>query len=194
LACGANHAASTATGRYAGRKAAEYARHATRGEVSVGQVEAERRRVYAPIRRSSGFGWKEVQSGLCRIMQDYCGEYRSEETLKLGLQWLESIEEGEFASICARNPHELMRSLEVGVRLEVGRAMMHASLARTASSRPLGFNRIDYPEMDPPEWDKLVTLRAQGQSVITRDLPCDYPLLPPFAPTCEQNYREHCAL
>jgi succinate dehydrogenase/fumarate reductase flavoprotein subunit len=194
LACGANHAASSATGRYAGRKAAEHALHAPEPEASEGQVEAEKRRVYAPVIRSKGFGWKEVQAGLCRIMQDYCGEYRSQQTLELGLQWLKSIEESELASVHARNPHELMRSLEVGVRLEVGRAMMHASLARRASSQALGFKRIDYPEMDPPEWDKLITIRAQGDEVITRDLACGYPLLPPFAPDCEQNYREHCAL
>ena len=127
-------------------------------------------------------------------MQDYCGEYRGQETLELGLAWLKSIEDSEYASISASNPHELMRTLEVGVRLEVGRAMMHASLARKASSEALGFKRLDYPALDPPEWNKLVTIRAQGSDVIVGDLDCDYPLLPPFASSCERNYREHCGL
>ena len=81
-------------------------------------------------------------------MQDYCGEFHSKETLGLGLEWLDSIARSEAGAICARNPHELMRSLEVDVRLEVGRAMMHASLARRASSESLGFKRIDFPEAD----------------------------------------------
>ena len=194
LACGGNHAASATTGRYAGRKAAEHAWQAPPPRVSEAQVEAEKRRVYAPAARHSGFGWKEVQAGLSRVMQDYCGEYRSRQTLERGLQWLESIEESELASIHARNPHELMRSLEVGVRLEVGRAMMHASLARRASSEALGFKRIDYPECDPPEWDKLVTIRLEAAEVVAGELPCDYPELPPYAPDCETNYRLHSGL
>jgi succinate dehydrogenase/fumarate reductase flavoprotein subunit len=139
-------------------------------------------------------GWKEVQAGLCRIMQDYCGEFRSKETLGLGLEWLDSIEKGEASSLYARNPHELMRSLEVGVRLEVGRAMMHSSLARKASSGPLGFKRIDFPEADPPEWHKLVVIRQDGGEVLTRDLDCDYPLLAPNSPDAGQNYLEHCGI
>lgn len=194
LACGANHAASATTGRYAGRKAAENARSAPAPAVWEPQVEAEKRRVFAPVSRASGFGWKEVQAGLCRIMQDYCGESRSERTLGLGLEWLDSIEKSEAASLCARNPHELMRSLEVGVRLEVGRAMMHASLARKASSEPLGFKRLDYPDADPPDWHKLLVIRQDGGEVVTRDLDCDYPLLAPYSPDAGQNYREHCGL
>jgi succinate dehydrogenase/fumarate reductase flavoprotein subunit len=192
LACGANHAASATTGRYAGRKAAENARLAPDPAATEAQIEEEKRRVYAPILRDSGFGWKEVQAGLCRIMQDYCGEARSRQTLELGLEWLDSIEKSEFASLHARNPHELMRSLDVAVRLEVGRAMMHASLARRASSEPLGFKRLDYPETDPPEWHKLVALSRQGGEVVSRDVDCDYPLLPPFSPDAGKNYREHC--
>lgn len=152
LAAGGNHAASSTTGRYAGRKAAEYALSASEPEAWQPQIEAEKRRVYAPVSLQQGFGWKEVQAGLCRVMQDYCGEFRSEETLHLGLEWLTSIEESELFALHARNPHELMRCLEVGVRLEVGRAIMHASLARKASSQALGFRRLDYPQVDPPEW------------------------------------------
>ena len=194
LACGANHAASATTGRYAGRNAADAARKTAQPKASEQQIEAEKNRVYAPVRRSKGLGWKEVQAGLCRIMQDYCGEYRSAPALELGLQWLDSIEEGEYASIWARNPHELMRTLEVGVRLAVGRAIMHASLAREASSEALGFKRLDFPSIDPPEWHKLVTIKTDGEKVVVGSLDCDYPLKPPFASTCEENYRQHCAL
>jgi succinate dehydrogenase/fumarate reductase flavoprotein subunit len=194
LAGGANHAASSATGRYAGRKAAEHAATTARPVASQHQVEAERERIFAPVTRSDGFGWKEVQAGLCRIMQDYCGEYRSQGTLEVGLQWLQSIEESEFAAVHARNPHELMRTLETGVRLTVGKAMMHASLARQASSVALGFKRTDFPQMDPPDWQKHIAVHKQGDEVLTRDVACDYPLRPPHAPDHEQNYQEHCAL
>ena len=36
-------------------------------------------------------GWKELNAGICRIMQDYCGQYRSEEALQLGLRLLAEV-------------------------------------------------------------------------------------------------------
>jgi len=194
LAGGANHAASSATGRYAGRKAAEYARTARAPVADLAQVDREKARVYAPADRSGGVGWKELQAGLCRVMQDYCGEYRSEQTLQLGLGWLDSIRKSELSRACARNPHELMRTLECAVRLSVGEAMMHASLARKASSAGLCFRRVDYPELDPPEWDKLVTIRQQEGTVKTRDLPWDYWRRPPYSSSYAENYAAHCGL
>jgi succinate dehydrogenase/fumarate reductase flavoprotein subunit len=124
-------------------------------------------------------------------MQDYCGEYRSESTLQMGLQWLDGIRRSEVAQAYARNPHELMRTLECSVRLTVGETMMHASLARRASSDGLCFKRLDYPEMDPPEWDKLVTVRREGGSVLTRDLPWDYWRRAPNSTSLADNYAAH---
>lgn len=53
----AHHAA--ATGRYAGRKAAEYAMTTDEPPISRKQVEAEKARVYAPIKRKEGMEWKK---------------------------------------------------------------------------------------------------------------------------------------
>jgi succinate dehydrogenase/fumarate reductase flavoprotein subunit len=190
----AGHPGASATGRYAGRKAAAYAKTASEPVIDRKQVEEEKARVYAPIKRNEGMGWKELQAGLCRIMQDYCGPYRNEETLKMGLRWLDSIKENEASIAYARNPHELMRILECLVRITVGETMMHASLARKASSRELGFNRLDYPEIDPPEWNKFVTIRLENGEVKVGDLPLNYYLLPPNDPTYEENYKKHCGL
>ena len=194
LAGGADHAASAATGRYAGRKAAEHARVAREPVADRSQIEREKARVYRPVTRTSGVGWKELQAGLCRVMQDYCGEFRSAETLDLGLEWLDSIRQSELSRAYARNPHELMRTLECSVRLTVGEAMMHASLARRASSDGLCFKRLDYPAQDPPDWDKLITVRQEAGGVKTRDLPWDYWRRPPYAPLHADNYAAHCGL
>ena len=194
LASGSNHAGSATTGRYAGRKAAEYAQTAGKGVIDRNQVEEEKARVYAPVMRKDGMGWKELWAGLTRIMQDYCGEYRNEETLKMGLKWLNSIRESEASTAYARNPHELARTLECLTRLNVGEAIMHASLARKASSMPLDFKRLDYPEMDPPEWNKFVTIRLENGNVKVGELPLNYWLLPPNAPTYEENYKKHSSL
>lgn len=191
---GGDHSVAACTGRYAGRKAANYAQTAGEPVIEMKQVNEEKDRVYAPVRRKDGIGWKELKAGLCRIMQDYCGEYKSEETLKTGLRWLNSIRESETSTACARNPHELGRTLECLTHITIGEIVMHASLARKASSRALEFKRIDYPEMDPPKWNKLVNLRLENGAIKVGELPINYWLLPPNAPTCEENYKKHSGL
>ncbi|MBW1769352.1 MAG: hypothetical protein JRJ65_20190 [Deltaproteobacteria bacterium] len=194
LACGGDHASAACTGRYAGRKAAAYAMSVKDLVIDREQVDKEKARVYAPVERTEGIGWKELQAGLCRIMQDYCGEYKSEETLKMGLKWLDSIRTSEGARAHARNPHELARTLECFSRLTVGKMIMHASLARKASSTILDFKRIDYPETDPPEWEKFITVRQEDGRVVAGELSYNYWLLPPYAPTYDENYKQHCDL
>jgi len=188
------HAAAATTGRYAGRKAAAYAQAAAEPVIGRKQVDEEKTRIYALVNQKGDIGWKELQAGICRIMQDYCGEYKSEETLKMGLRWLNSIRESEAARTYIRNPHELVRTLECLSRITVGEMIMHASLARKASSAVLNFKRIDYPEVDPPEWNKFVTTKLKNGEVKVGELPPNYWLLPPNAPTYKDNYELHCSL
>ena len=158
------------------------------------QVEQEKVRVYAPINRKGDIGWKELHAGISRIMQNYCGEYKGEGILKSGLWWLNSIRESEVSRTFTRNPHELWRTLECLSRITVGEMIMHSSLARKASSKALDFKRIDYPEMNSPEWNKFVTIRLENGKVKVGDLPLNYWLLPPNALTYEENYKLHCGL
>jgi len=184
---GVSHACST--GRYAGRKAAEYVLNAAEPVIDRSQVESEKTRVYAPVRRENGIDWKELEAGIARVMQDYCGPVKNEQLLNLGLKWLDEIKEGEAAELYARNPHELMRSLEVLNVLTVGEMVVHASLARKASNTAsLGFTRSDYPEEDPPEWRKWITTRLVDGGVKIGELPLD------FWGSLKENYEAHCGL
>ena len=193
-ASGGDHAQAATSGRYAGRKAVACAQTVAEPAIDRRQVDEEKARVYAPLRQRGDVGWKELQAGICRIMQDYCGEYKSEETLRMGLRWLNSIRESEAARTCVGNPHELMRVLDCLTRITVAEMIVHASLARKASSALLDFKRIDYPEVDPPEWDKFVTTRLENGEVKVGELPFDYWLRPPNAPTYQENYAQHCGL
>jgi len=188
------HPRAAATGRYAARNMVAYVQKAREPLIDRKQVEEEKTRVYAPVDKKGGMGWKELQAGICRIMQDYCGEYKGEEALKMGLRWMSSIRESEVANAFARNPHELARTLECTVRLTVGEMIIHASLARKASSKALDFKRIDYPETDPAAWNKFVTTRLENGEVKVGELPFQYWLLPPNAPTYRENYERHCCL
>jgi succinate dehydrogenase/fumarate reductase flavoprotein subunit len=191
---GGGHAPAAATGRYCGRRAAAYAEGATQPEIDRKQVDEAKAHSYAPVGREGQIGWKELQAGLCRIMQDYCGEFKNEDTLNHGLWWLNSIREGEASRTYIRNPHELGRYLECMMRLTVGEIMMHASLARKASSQFLDFKRMDFPQMDPPEWEKFLTIRMEQGDVKAGELPLNYWLMPPYAPTYEENYEKHSGL
>jgi succinate dehydrogenase/fumarate reductase flavoprotein subunit len=131
---------------------------------------------------------------LCRVMQDYCGEFKSEGTLRTGLQWIRSIRESEAPTAFARNPHELCRVLECHTHMTVGEIIMQASLARKASSALLDFKRLDYPKVDPPEWHKIITLRLENWSIKAGELPLNYYLLPPYASSHAENYSKHCGL
>ncbi len=166
-----DHSYAAATGRYAGRKAAVYALEADRPKISRDQVAGEKARVYAPVKRSSGIEWKELHAGIARAMQYYVSEYKTGSLLQMGLDALKRIEEEFVPQLFALDPHKLMRSLEDVSLLHYAQIIIHASLARKASSFPLNFQRIDYPEPDPPEWDKFLTIKQENGEVMTGSIP-----------------------
>jgi len=177
------HAATT--GRYAGRKAADYAAKAGVPSLSRVQVEEEKARVYAPLKDGGGIEWKELNAALCRVMQNYCGEHKNKELLEIGLIWLEDLEKNEAPQVCADNPHKLMRALEVANILTCDEMIIHASMARKASSRYLDFFRLDFPEIDPPEWHRWVTVKLEDGKVKTGALSIDF-----WGPL-KENYEKH---
>lgn len=71
---------------------------------------------------------------------------------------------------------------------------MEASLARKCSSIRLDFYRLDYPEMDPPNWEKLIPIKLSDNKVESRESPLDYHLQEPYAPDYEENYQIHSRL
>jgi succinate dehydrogenase/fumarate reductase flavoprotein subunit len=168
------HANAAVTGRYAGRHAAVYALGAGEPVIDRKQVEAEKSRVFAPLQREKGMEWKELNAGVCRVMQDYCGDVKNEELMKLGLKWFDEIEAGEAQTACARNPHELSRLMEVFNLMTTSRIIIEACRARKASSAILPLQRLDYPEVDPPEWRKWITIKQDEGKVKAGELPLDY--------------------
>ncbi|MBN1161036.1 MAG: FAD-binding protein [Dehalococcoidales bacterium] len=169
-----DHSYAAATGRYAGRKAADYSRQTGETKVSKDQVTLEKARIYAPVRRTEGIDWKELHAGISRAMQYFCSEYKTEQLLKMGLDALKEIEEVFVPRLYALDPHKLMRSIEDLSLLTHGQAIINASLARQSSSRMLNFFRIDYPKVDPPEWTKFVTVHLENNKVKAGELPLDY--------------------
>ena len=177
------HAAST--GRYAGRKAADYASKAAAMPPLRRQVDEQKEWVYAPLESEGDVEWKELNAAACRVMQNYCGEYKNEELLKIGLLWIEDLAMNEGSRVCVDTPHKLMRTLEVFNILTCDQMILHASLARRASSQHLGFFRLDYPDVDPPGWHHWVTVRLEEGGVRAGEFPIDF-----WKPLAE-NYERH---
>ncbi|MFC2038276.1 FAD-dependent oxidoreductase [Chloroflexota bacterium] len=193
-ACWGGHPGAASTGRYAGRKAAAYAVTAAEPTSVRKQIDEEKERIYAAVGRSGDIGWKELHAGISRMMQVYCGEFKSEQMLKTGLWWLNSIRETEANRTYIRNPHELGRYLECLTRITISEIIINACLARKASSRRLGFKRIDYPRTDPPRWNKYITVKLENGEVKTGQLTIDYWVSPPYESTHRENYEKHCGL
>jgi succinate dehydrogenase/fumarate reductase flavoprotein subunit len=170
----ADHSYAEATGRYAGRKAADYALNSREPVISKEQIALEKARVYAPIKKSQGIEWKELHAGISRNMQYFCSEYKTEKLLTMGLDALNEIEKDWVPNLYALDPHKLMRSLEDLSLLAFSQLILHASLARKASSRYLNFERIDYPQMDPPEWKKWITLKLENNKMKIGEMPLTY--------------------
>jgi succinate dehydrogenase/fumarate reductase flavoprotein subunit len=171
------HAA--ATGAYAARHAAAYA-------ATVREEKADRRQIKEEIERIRSFrqvpgspvcggpNWKEFNAAICRLMQNYCGALKSEELLATGLEQLAELRQRELPRLKAHNPHELVRCLEVENILTNAELVIHACRGRRASSRELQFQRLDYPEIDPPEWNQFLSLANREGRVESTLLPLDY--------------------
>jgi succinate dehydrogenase/fumarate reductase flavoprotein subunit len=180
-----DHSFAAATGRYAGRKAAAFVREAGEAAISKDQISREKARVYSPIKRSEGMDWKELHAGIARVMQYYCSEYKTESLFKIALESLQEIDEKWVSTLHALDPHKLIRSIEDLSILTHAQIHLHASLARKASSRFLGFQRIDYPQLDPPEWHKFITVKQADGKVRVGELPLDY------CGNLKENYEAH---
>jgi succinate dehydrogenase/fumarate reductase flavoprotein subunit len=168
--CAEDHSYCAATGRYAGRKAAAYAREVGQGKASRDHIEQEKARVYAPTRRKSGTEWKEVHAGIARVMQYYVSEFKTDNLFKMGLGALEKIENEEVPRLYALDPHKLMRTLEDSSLLTYAQIIIRASMARKASHPAMGFQRIDFPNFDN-KWDKFSTIQLENGKVKTGTLP-----------------------
>jgi hypothetical protein len=179
------HAA--ATGYYAGRHAADYAK--TKSEITPPhqpQVEAEKSRVLAPLKNdpTQGVSWKELNHAISKTMQNYCAEIRCDELLNSGIEQLERYQKEIVPTAYAANPHELVRLLEVFDILTVAQIILQASYTRKQTCKKLEFFRSD----DNGQSQKpFIVIRHDGEKVLSREVPLDY------AGNIKQNYENQNA-
>lgn len=138
------------------------------------QIEAEKTRLYAPLYVEDGMDWRELNMAVSKAMQNYCGGIKCSALLEEGLALLNSYEKEAVPLVKADNPHELMRAHEVFDILEVAKMILQACLFRESSSKPLCFERSDYPQMDPEADKCFITIRQENGKAVKGRVPLGY--------------------
>ena len=138
------------------------------------ETEAEKKRLYAPLYVEEGMDWRELNMAVSKAMQNYCGGVKCKALLEEGLALLNSYEKEALPLVKAENPHELMRAHEVFDILEVAKMILQACIFRESSSRPLCFERSDFPEMDPKEDNCFITIRQENGKAVKGRVPLGY--------------------
>ncbi|WP_448680929.1 fumarate reductase/succinate dehydrogenase flavoprotein subunit [Pseudomonas nicosulfuronedens] len=138
-------------GWFAGTNAAQYVAGREFSEVDISQVECERARVFAPLKREHGLPPAQVEFKLRRMVNDYLQPPKVTKKMEIGLQRFAEIAR-DLDQMKANNPHELMRAMEASVIRDCAEMAARASLFRTESRWGLYHHRVDYPLRNDAEW------------------------------------------
>ena len=138
-------------GQFAGQSAAEYAMSHELPAVDAAQVEAERKRVLAPLSNPDGLPPAQIEYKLRRFVNDYLQPPKVTKKMEIGLDRFGEIR-ADLDSMSATNPHELMRAMEVHFILDCAEMAAHASLYRTESRWGLYHYRVEHPDKNDADW------------------------------------------
>jgi len=128
--------------------------------IDEAQVENHKEMAMAPLAAKDGTEPLELESAIRYICNRYIGLFRAEGKLREGKRRLGSLRREFLPRLKARNPHELMRALEVRSIIDLAELHIDACLERTETrdtgGASSGHYRIDYPE-SKPIWDNMLT-------------------------------------
>jgi succinate dehydrogenase/fumarate reductase flavoprotein subunit len=146
-------------GQRSGKYASEYVKTAGEPAMDSEQVMEERERVLAPTKRSGGVSGLEMKNMVLTIIGDYLANPRSEGTLLRGIERAEVIGERDAPSLWARNPHELMHTVNARNLIPVAKIMMKTAIMRKESRMITLHERIEYPKPDEKNWAKSIIVQ-----------------------------------
>lgn len=138
-------------GRLAGESAAAFCEGRDHGTVDGAQIAAEQARILAPLQRRQGLPPAQVEYKLRRMVNDYLQPPKVTRKMEIGLERFERIRD-DLDQLHAREPHELMRALEVHAIRDCAEMAARASLYRTESRWGLYHARVDFPARNDADW------------------------------------------
>jgi len=116
-------------------------------------VESQKETALAPLAVKNGQDPIEVEMAIRYICDRYISMSKSEGKLREGLRRLGTLRRVFLPKLQAKNPHYLMRCLEVRNIMDVAEVHMQACLERKETRSQ--HRRLDYPEANP-EWDDML--------------------------------------
>ncbi|MCG8362954.1 MAG: fumarate reductase/succinate dehydrogenase flavoprotein subunit [Pseudanabaenales cyanobacterium] len=146
------------SGRLSGINAMEYIQGLEHVDPDPDFLAAEKARIYAPLDRPNGIPHTQVEYKLRRYVNDYLQPPKSPTKMDIGLAAFERYPE-TLDLMGARDPHELMRCMEVHFIRDCAEMAARASIYRKESRWGLYHYRLDYPEKNDAEWFCHVNLK-----------------------------------
>ncbi|OBI99970.1 fumarate reductase/succinate dehydrogenase flavoprotein subunit [Mycobacterium alsense] len=137
--------------------------------------------IYRPLRHPDGPPQPQVEYKLRRFVNDYVAPPKTAAKLSIAVRTFDRMRE-EIAEMGARNPHELMRAVEVSFIRDCAEMAARSSLTRTESRWGLYHDRADLPGRDDGQWGYHLNLRkdADGSMAFLKR-----PVAPYFVPVPE---------
>ena len=139
------------SGRVAAEHAMDYIKDIDHGDVDSDFINTERERLLAPLNNPNGIPHTQVEYKLRRFVNDYLQPPKSPKNMKIGLEKFIDYK-NVLDELGARDPHELMRCMEIHFIRDCAEMAAKASLYRTESRWGLYHYRLDFPNRNDDEW------------------------------------------
>ncbi|MDB5814130.1 MAG: FrdA [Rhodocyclales bacterium] len=153
-------------GWFCGENAADYIAEtypdSAKPVIDQAQIDAEFARVGAPLLRTDGLPPSQVEYKLRRLVNDYLQPPKVTRKMEIGLDRIAQVR-ADMEQMCASNPHELMRCMEVYHIADCAEMAARASLFRKESRWGLYHYRVDYPQRNDAEWFVHCHLRKSAE-------------------------------
>jgi succinate dehydrogenase/fumarate reductase flavoprotein subunit len=150
-------------GMLAGTNAVEYVADLDHVNPDSEFLEVEKARIYAPLTRPNGVPHTQIEYKLRRLVNDYLQPPKVVNKMEIGLKNFVRYHE-TLDLMGARDPHELMRCMEVHFIRDCAEMAARASLYRRESRWGLYHYCVDYPEKNNDEWFCHVHLKKDDVS------------------------------
>lgn len=134
------------------------------GPEQLQQVAETRKWAFAPMEKASEYAVSplELESYVRNVNLNYVGIHRVAPRMERALELLKRARLWAAPMLTARNPHELMRAIEVRRIIDISEIHTRSALMRNESRLGPIHYRDDYPAMDPA-WDNItVTVQKTG--------------------------------
>lgn len=160
-------------GQICGENAAEFAANRDLPQLDWGFIQRERARILAPLNREDGIPPNQMEYKIRRLVNDYLQPPKVTRKMEIGLARFREIRQ-DLPLLYARDPHELLRAMEVHHILDCAEMAAVSSLYRKESRWGLYHYRVDYPERNDEEWFCHVQLfKDENGNMSCRKRPVD---------------------